>query len=503
MNAMLSQSAPTPLLIVDDDPAIIRGLMRLLRSHAELAPESAANGVEALQKLAEKPFQVIVSDVEMPEMSGYELLREVRRHYPDVIRVISSGTVCEPMGLGLVHQYWVKPWSSAALVEGLVRTSRVGRLVQDRRWRAAAGDIDSLPAAPSIVVRLNRVLASANASAIDAARVVESDPAVAAKVLQLANSAFFGVPTHTASIEQAVIRLGVEVLRGLVMASALYDNVVPPREVLDVEHHQTVSVLVAQVASQLVDPRRDPQAAFSAGLLRGIGELVLAARLPEAFREISATSTRDDRPRADIEINQLGATSADLGAFLLGAWGLPEVIVHAVAHQHDAIVASPRSLDVSDAIRVAAMLVLREREPDAVNQPADLGFVARVVSSEHLQHWRALVARLTSSAGPIRRFPRAVVQWVARLREGATTTVGTARDASAKGVFVETADLFSPGTSVNVELELPNGPIIQLSGVVRWSGRSAVHGATGNGIELDSEQPEIAQYIAATIMAAK
>jgi HD-like signal output (HDOD) protein len=492
---MLAENASMRLLLVDDDPAILSTFARTLRIHAKLAPETANSGTEALRRLAGEPFDAIVSDVQMPGMNGYELLLEVRRLHPEVIRVISSATVCTPEGLTLVHQYWVKPWSAHALVEGLRRTARVLLLVKDRRWRAEAADVGRLPAAPPVVVRLNRVLVDPCASALDAAHVIEGDPALAAKILQLSSSAFFGSESPTTSIAQAVVRLGTEIIRSLATASALYDTIVPPRDVLDVERHQAESLLVAQVASQLVDLPEDRPGAFAAGLLSGIGRLILAARVPEAFRDIVAESGQSHRSLADVEQSKLGVTHAELGAYLLGIWGLPDVIVEAVAHQRDGIQMAPSGLAVRDALSLAMLLVETPEALTSATDPATLEELVNVAGSSHLGEWRALVARLVSSAGPVRRFPRTPVRWATMLHEGTTTVVGTACDVSAKGIFVATETTLEPGTAVVVQVDLPEGRKLQVPGVVRWCGHSTAHGVSGAGIELDDQQPELDQYI--------
>ncbi|MBI5511084.1 MAG: HDOD domain-containing protein [Deltaproteobacteria bacterium] len=483
------------LLLVDDEPMLLRSLARMLRFHPELAITTAGGGAEALERMGQQEFDAVVSDVQMPGVDGYELLREVRRRHPQTIRVISSSTVCTPEGLHLVHQYWVKPWSAAALVDGLLRTARVASVVQDRRWRAEAADVESLPAAPAVVLRLSQALADPDVSAATVAAVIETEPAVGAKILKLASSAFFGAQTATANITQAVVWLGTEIVRSLVITGALHDAVTPPADVLDINAHQAYSLLVAQLASQLVTDGEDRHTAFAAGLLSGVGQLVLAARMPQGLKEIERKRQHDNRPLAELEMETLGVTHGDLGAYLLGIWGLPEPIVDAVQHHHDNLRAQHRPLSPRDAVALATILADSSRGRGATGvsgPPADL---ARVVDDTRLAEWRALALRLVSSAGSVRRFPRAVVRWATQLREGATTVVGTVRDASTQGIFVEMDARLSPGTAVVVVIELPEGHKIQVPGVVRWCGRSATHGVAGAGIELAEPLQAITDYV--------
>jgi len=483
--------APLRLLVVDDERVVQRLLVRTLEKCPGFTVVTASSGVEALGKLAVERFVAVISDVNMPGMSGYELLAAVRARDPSILRVLLSGSPCEPEALGLVHQYWAKPWNADVLVAGLQRAARVDRLVADPRWRALAGDVDALPAAPAIVLRLNRVLADPRAGAAEVAQVIESDPAMAAKVLQLASSAFFGLAAPTVSIDKAVVRLGIEIVRSLATASALFAAITPPHEVLDVAELQSASLAVAQVASQLADALSVRQAAFAAGLLHGIGRLVLAARAPDAYRDVVSESSRADRPLADLELERLGVTDGDIAAYLLGIWGLPDSIVESVGHQHEAVVRGGAGVGVEQAVQVATVLVRTAKDPAFVAQAADLGWLGQLASAERASEWRDLAQRLVTAAGPVRRHPRAAVSWPARLRVGHVTHEGTALDVSVGGAFVAVREALAPGTAVHVTLRLPNGELVTAPATVRWYGRSVSHGAAGVGLELEAEQPAL------------
>jgi len=486
------------ILLVDDEPAVARALGRQLGAEADLAVVTVPSGAEALAALARERFDAVITDVMMAEMNGYELLAEVRRRYPTVIRVMLSGSPSEPEALGLAHQYWSKPWPAALLVGAMRRAAGVLALVADPRWRAEVADVDRLPAAPAVVLRLNRVLADPRAGASEVADVIESDPAIAAKVLQFASSAFFSPAAPVASIETAVVRLGTDIVRALATSSALFATVEAPAA-LDVAALQATSLLTAQVAGQLVDSVGASQAAFGAGLLRCTGQLVLAARMPDVYAELVRDAKEHDLPLADRELERLGVTDAQLGAYLLGAWGLPGAIVDAVAHQDDEIRRPVGRVGVADAVRVAALLVRNASDPSFVAQAADLGWLRQLVDDPRLGEWRALFERLLSGAGAVRRRLRLAVSWPARLRTDSRTVEAVAFDVTERGVFAASLEMLKTGQPVEVDLTLPGGVTVTLTARVRWSGQSVSHGVPGMGLELDAESPALRRAIATLV----
>ncbi len=487
--------APVRVLLVDDDPLILRSLQRILRRRPGLETDTAGNGEAALVKLGQQGFDVVVSDIQMPEMAGYELLRRVRTEHPAVVRVVLSSAVCEEQALGLVHQYWTKPWETETMLAALERTARVVRALQSPRWRQAASAIDTLPAAPGVVQRLNAAVVAPDTSAAEIARIVASDPAIAAKLLQLANSAFFGVSSQTTSLEQAVVRLGVRTIHHLTIAAALWAALDRPTGQLAIDRLQAVSLFVGQVASQLLAEPAERDAAFAAGLLRGVGQLVFAVQVTAAYDEVLAEAARATRPVVDIERERFGVTHADVGAYLLGIWGLPEAVVEAVARQYGASPVPPRAETIVDALRMAVGLVLGGREPGFETYPIDLRWLAHASTGAPSPEWSHLVSRLLASHGPVRRAPRFVVRWSATFNTDASQFAAEVLDVSPEGMFVSAAQLLPPETRITITLELPKGPSIGLAGTVRWAGHSATHGCTGFGIELGEVAPELAAYL--------
>src|SRR5205823_14111101 len=152
--------------------------------------------------------------------------------------------------------------------EALVRTLRLRELLADERLRSLAGEVDGLPSLPRIYGDLTAALESPNCGAAEISAVVCRDPALAAKVLQLVNSSFFGLPRHITALPEAVAFLGVATLRSLVLSTEAMSLFRPAARAagLDVYALSARAVPTATDAARLAAPapRRDP---FPAALL--------------------------------------------------------------------------------------------------------------------------------------------------------------------------------------------------------------------------------------------
>lgn len=113
------------ILFVDDEPMVLQGLQRVLRPlRNEWETAFANSGQEALEKLSQEPFDVIVTDMRMPGMDGGQLLTRVKERYPHMVRIILSGQADKTMVMKSVkpaHQYLAKPCDDATLRASLQR----------------------------------------------------------------------------------------------------------------------------------------------------------------------------------------------------------------------------------------------------------------------------------------------------------------------------------------------------------------------------------------------
>lgn len=292
---------------------------------------------EALARLRSgAPCDVVVA-AELPGMEGVNLLARLRDEYPSIARIVVAPPPAIAVGFriaDLAHQVLPAGSDPELLREALGRTLRLRELLADERLRALAGSVDGLPSLPRIYGDLTAALESPSCGVEQIAAVICRDPALAAKILQLVNSSFFGLPRRVTSVPEAVAYLGVTTVRSLVLSTEAMSLFRPAARAagLDVDALSVRAVATAAEAARLAAPE-DRNDAFTAGLLSDVGLLLLAAKAPELLR----------RDEAD-----LGFDHGGIGAYLLGLWGLPPKVVEAVAFHHDPAVVAPEVVVVHE-----------------------------------------------------------------------------------------------------------------------------------------------------------
>ena len=301
---------------------------------------------EALARLRAGAACDVVVAVELPGMDGVDLLARLRVEYPAVARIVVAPPPAIAVGFriaDLAHQVLPAGSPPEALREALARTLRLRDLLADERLRALAGEVDGLPSLPRIYGDLTTALESPSCGAAEIAAIVCRDPALAAKVLQLVNSSFFGLPRRMTSVPEAVAFLGVATLRSLVLSTEAMSLFRPAARAagLDVDALSARAVATATEAAGLAAPEHRSDA-FTAGLLSDVGLLLLAAKAPDLLR------------RDEVD---LGFTHGAAGAYLLGLWGLPPGVVEAVAFHHEPP-GTPAGVDAGLAVRQAVGLAV-------------------------------------------------------------------------------------------------------------------------------------------------
>jgi HD-like signal output (HDOD) protein len=364
------------ILFVDDEPNVLFGLRNLLRAkRQQWDMVFACGGEEAIKQLGARPFDVVITDMRMPVIDGAAVLAEVKKRQPRAVRMILSGQTEMESAMKsvlLAHRFLAKPCDSQVLESVLERASRLNDLLEDPELRATAGKVGMLPPAPAVFVALSEVLARPTASAKDVARVVEQDPALCAKVLQLVNSAFFGLPRKISSISESVSYLGMMVIRNLVLAMGTFAGSPDNHKRAALQHH---SLLTGQVARLILRGQgAAAEDAFVAGILHDVGHLLT----DEGIAQPPMPAARHPL----------------LGAYLLGLWGLPHPIVEAVAfHERPQDLAHP-GFELVDVVYLADRLAA-ELSDKAPAEPLDLTYLAsRGVGADKIEGWRKEAAAL-------------------------------------------------------------------------------------------------------------
>ena len=350
------------LLFVDDERPVLEGLRsRLHRFGAQWQMEFVTSGELAIEHLQRQPCDLVVTDMRMPGMDGAKLLEQVSMRWPQTVRIVLSGYSELEQTIRLVpyaHQYLSKPCQPRQLESVIERCLLLQDLLNRADLRAIVGRIRKLPSLPHIYTKLRDIVRDENVTLQEVAALVSADSALAARVLQVVNSAFFRLARRITNIEQAVSYLGFTAIRNLAVSLEIFAQW--PRGasgVLDLHKLQSHAHAVASVASSLTAGTLIADDTMLAGLLHDIGYWILAQECPADLHQAIELAASQAIPLHAAETQVIGASHAEIGAYLLGIWGLPYPVIEAVAHHHLPQRVSQSEFDVLAAVAVAHAFV--------------------------------------------------------------------------------------------------------------------------------------------------
>jgi HD-like signal output (HDOD) protein/CheY-like chemotaxis protein len=384
------------ILFVDDEPLVLQALQRMLRGmRQEWEMDFANGGAEALRIMAATPADVVISDMRMPEMNGAELLNEIMRRHPQTIRFILSGYADTEMILqcvGGTHQFLSKPCDSETLRSTIQRALNMDVWINNDRLKSIVSRLTSIPSLPALYFKILRVLQDPNASVEDVGNTIAQDPAMTAKMLQLVNSAFFGLRRQLSDPTEAVMQMGMETVKSLVIALHVFSGSAPSAggEVERLYRHSLATAKTAKRISQLErQERRIVDESFTAGLLHDVGRLVLINNLSEQYAAAVARSRAAALPLIDVEREVFGATHAEVGGYLLGLWGLPVSLAEAAVFHHAPHESGNRAVSSLTSVHVANVFERGGSTTSSALQPQlDRDYLVAMGVWERVPSWR-------------------------------------------------------------------------------------------------------------------
>jgi HD-like signal output (HDOD) protein len=376
--------AKRTVLFVDDEPRILEALRSAFNGReAEWDMVFVSNAEAAMSEIRTRRFDVIVSDLGMPGIDGATLLGRVREMSPSTVRILlanESERDAAVRASAVCHQSLTKPCTTEALKVAIDRTLGLKGLLENERVRAIVGKIDHLPVLPRVYSELNAAFASPDCSPSQIARIVEGDPAISAGLLKLVNSAFFALGQRMTSPERAIVYLGLDLVRSLALTTKVFSTrlrkTVPGFSMDELQAQSFLTGLMARRIPKSPQARDD---AATAGLLHDVGRLIFASECPDQYAKV-LRRVREGKGVAieQAERDELGASHAEVGAYLVGLWGLPSTIVEGIAYHHEPSRA-PAMSEVIRAVHVGSVLVDREFRRQRGDRSAELPRVDRSV----------------------------------------------------------------------------------------------------------------------------
>jgi len=394
------------ILFVDDEVKVLQGLGRMLRvMRHEWEMTFLDDPHKAVDLLGEQSFDAIVVDMRMPQVDGAELLSRARDIRPGMARIVLSGHAQREAAMrsvGLAHQFLAKPCDAEALRATVARACELRRLLAEAGLAEAVCQLGKLPSLPRLYQAITAEMSREDASLKRVASIINEDVAMTAKVLQIVNSAFFGLGRRVSSIDQAVSYLGIEVIRALVVSEAAFASFEPKDLAFfkQLWKHSSMTAALARFISERES--HDPIVhgeALQAGMLHDIGSLILAARQPDKYREVRQQADSGQAPLIEYEQAAFGCDHGRVGAYLMGLWGLSDRIVEAIAYHDRPSECVFRKVAPLTAVHAGSALILDALGKEGYEAQLDHEYLDALGCSDRVPLWREEAERIVERFG--------------------------------------------------------------------------------------------------------
>lgn len=393
------------VLLIEDNPEDLAQLKKAIESESTMWDlqfvDDAAKAHEAIGNGAD----VVGTAITLRSGSGADILQTAKDAAPDSVRFAFSnneGIHDLAKASGAAHQIISKPYDGRTLRILIMRAIAIRENLDSSPLQRRLHDTGSLPSLPVVYQEITRLVQTDDFALADVGRIIERDPGLSAKVLQVVNSAGAGLQQEVTSVVHAASLLGIEKISAIVLMAEVFSDVqvskLPKALSLDTlwQHSLQVAEFAKKIAHAESDDSRIIEQSFTSGLLHDIGIIVLATCLPEDLSKAYNESERKKLSLFQAEKDLLGATHAQVGGYLLELWGIPDPIVEAIAY-HDFPTGLPEESYPSQipennftaltAVHVANYFCEDAQKGDRAPVEADSFFLDRLGFSDRMGVW--------------------------------------------------------------------------------------------------------------------
>ncbi len=378
------------LLFAPADPQAFKTLQKALPTRQEWQGEIVALAEASAAVLAKTEWDAVVTDAEAE--SGRALLAQARRDFPEIARIGVVSQAKRTVAHLVVAQQIVPSFTDFGELDlAIERCCRLRDLLRGERICRTIGELGELPSAPGVYLELMGKLNGGDASVAEVAEIIEGDVGTSAKLLQVVNSAVFRTSREIATVKMAAGFLGLDVVKNVVLsveAFQAFENL-PAMAEFSFSSLQSHCRLTAAIVGRMGLSNEVRDGAVVAALLHDIGKLVLAYKVPDRFGRLLARAQSEGQPLYRVEEELWGITHAEVGAYLLGLWGLPTQVTEAIAYHHAPAAVPPRPMDGIGAVYVANGLA-HEIEDGTEKPNWDKKYLQAWGGLDRLPEWRQM-----------------------------------------------------------------------------------------------------------------
>jgi Predicted signal transduction protein len=329
------------ILFVDDETQILRSITRLFMD-TEYEVLTAESGAEALDILESEQVDVIVSDMKMPKMTGYELLSQVKKRFPNIVRIILSGfsderIVFDALQKNIAKLYILKPWENTVLINTIEKVFQIeNTLRNNEKVLKLVNNAEELPTIKTSYQKIINVIES-DQEIYKIVEAIEADNSIVIKLLHIVNSSYYAV--KTGSIKRAVAYLGLDNIKNIVIASAFIDglsfNSKDNKRLEQLWEHAFIANRIISIIYNEFLNKKIPETEMNAGLLSNVGIIFMIHSFHDKYMEIFEEVEKNKGDIIELENKAFGTNHQEIGGYLLQWWDIPLPIVEAALYHHD------------------------------------------------------------------------------------------------------------------------------------------------------------------------
>ena len=371
------------------------------------SPDAAS----ALDALATSPFDATVANLTPGGINDAELLQQAAVRHPRTLRFVLGDVVDRELivnCMGAAHQFISRPWKPRELVSIIERSLALDAWLSNDKLRAFVPRLGKLPGLPATYFEVLKRAESPHSSVESISEVIAHDPTLTARLLQMVNSPACGLNKKITSPSEAVSRLGLDTVKSLVLCLQLFaqsGRVAGASFSLEQlwQHSFSVAKLSSKIVLHCIASEGMASEAYTAGLLHNIGQIVLATNLSKEYSAVVQTAKERKCPLQVAESEQLGVTSNQVGAYLLGLWGMPLPLVEATALHLTPGSATSIEFSLVTVVHIANVLAYEDHGPfNGLPQPKlDSDYLATLELPKNTDEWRKLLATAPSNGSQL------------------------------------------------------------------------------------------------------
>jgi HD-like signal output (HDOD) protein len=342
----------------------------LLRVKGIWAYELFTDGAAALLAMGAGNVDVVVAKAGKNSMDSAEFMHQAAALQPRAVRFIVGDLAEQELiinSIGATHQFIAEPCKPQDLISAIQRGMALDAFISSDQIRALAPKLRRMPSLPSAYFEVLKQVESSSATIQSVGEVILRDPALTARLLQMVNSSAFALAQKVTDPMEAMSWLGLETVKSLVLCLQVFAQDDAAKQAgISLDELWDHSAVVAKMAHDITlfqtGDKLIASDAFTAGLLHDVGRIVIASNLPKEYAEAVKAAKEQKRPLHVQEAAQFGVHHAQIGAYLMGLWGMPAALVEAVALHHTPSRTPARDFSLLTAVHVADVFAHEDEE---------------------------------------------------------------------------------------------------------------------------------------------